>query len=109
MKMVKITVIQTAFFEELAKQQANPILGVCEVHKVGQIFYTNGWQKPEGMCDNAWKSMMEYCMVFAHGGSCIYEGGWTADDNAAVVCCNDGFRPVSFRIEATNEDAPVFM
>ena len=107
MKKVKITVIHTAFHKELIEQYAVPGLDPCTYNVPGQVFYSNGWQKPEGLCDNAWKSMMEYVMTLAHGGEDFY-GGWMKDKKSAVISCNDGFRPVSYLLEATNEDAEVF-
>ena len=107
MKKCRITVLKAAFNEELAREFAHPQLGPCEMHQPGQVYYTNGWQKPEGLCDNAWKSMMEYAMTLAHGGSNFYKG-WMLDAHTAVVSCNDGIRPVSFKIEVTDEDAEVF-
>ena len=51
--------------------------------------------------------MMEYAMTLAHGGSDFYDG-WMKDKKSAMVAWNDGFRPVIFLLEATDEDAPVF-
>ena len=107
MKKVKITVMETTFHEELAKEYAGPGLTPCTYNTPGQVFYTNGWQKPQGLCDNAWKSMLEYVMTLAHGGENFYNG-WLKDKKMAMVACNDGFRPVIFKLEATDEDAVVF-
>lgn len=107
MKKTKITVMKVTFNDELAKEYANPELGLCEMHKPGQVFYSNGWQKPKGLCDNAWKSMLEYVMTLSHGGKNFYDG-WLKDEHSAMVACNDGFRPVIFKIEATDMDAEVF-
>lgn len=52
--------------------------------------------------------MMEYVMTLSHGGRNFYNG-WINDDKTAIVCYNDGLRPVSFKIEATDEDAQVFV
>ena len=107
MKKVKITVIEITFNETLAKKYAAPGLSACNYNTVGQIFYTNGWQKPKGLCDNAWKSMQEYAMTLAHGGKNFYDG-WLKDEKSAMIACNDGFRPVIFMLEATDEDADIF-
>lgn len=107
MKKVKITVVKTTFNEDLVKADAKEGLGPCTYNKVGQVFYTNGWQKPEGLCDNAWKSMMEYVMTLSHGGKNFYDG-WMKDEHTAMIACNDGFRPVIFKLELTDEDADVF-
>lgn len=107
MKKCKITVIKNVWNADLAKEYASPTLGPCEMHQAGQVFYSNGWKKPDGLCDNAWKSMMEYVMTLAHGGKNFYDG-WMQDEHTAIIACNDGIRPVSFKIEATDEDADVF-
>ena len=107
MKKVKITVMETTFNQELAVKYASPGLGPCTFNSVGQVFHSNGWQKPKGLCDNAWKSMMEYVMTLAHGGENFYDG-WLKDKKSAMVACNDGFRPVIYLLEATDERADVF-
>lgn len=108
MKKCKITVVKSVLHDDLVKELANPALGLCDMHKVGQVFYSNGWQKPAGLCDNAWKSMMEYVMTLSHGGKDFYKGIWMKDEHTAVVSCNDGLRPVSFKIEVTDLEADVF-
>lgn len=107
MKKCKITVVGSTMFNDLVEKYAAPGLGLCHLHQPGQVFYSNGWQKPQGLCDNAWKSMMEYVMTLSHGGTDFYDG-WMRDKSTAVICCNDGFRPVSFLIEATDQDAATF-
>lgn len=108
MKMVKITVLKCGWHEDLVEKYASPGLTPCTYQRPGQVYYTNGWQKPEGMCDNAWKSMMEYAMTLAQGGGNFYNGE-LKDSHAFIVSCNDGFRPVSYLLEATDEEAPVYM
>ena len=107
MKKVKITVMVTTFNKELAKEYAAEGLEACTYNTVGQVFYSNGWQKPEGLCDNAWKSMQEYAMTLAHGGKNFYDG-WLKDDKTAMIACNDGFRPVIYKLEATEDEVDVF-
>ena len=41
---------------------------------------------------------------FAYGGKDIYNG-WMKNEKSAMISCNDGFRPVSFLIEALEEEA----
>ena len=107
MKKIKITVIATTFNEEIAKKYADEGLTACTYNTVGQVFYSNGWQKPEGLCDNAWKSMQDYVMTLSHGGKNFFDG-WLKDENVAIISCNDGTRPVIYKIEALNENANVF-
>ena len=104
MKKVKITVLKCAWHQDLADKYASPGLGPCRYNREGMEFIcTNGWQKPEGLCDNAWKSMMEYVFTLAHGGGDFYDGE-LLNPKAFVASCNDGFRPVSFLIEAIDEN-----
>ena len=71
---------------------------------MGQTWIANGWQKPDGMCGSAWESMSPFVMALAHGGGDFYDG-WMKNPKSAMISCNDGFRPVSFYIEALDEDA----
>ena len=47
-------------------------------------------------------------MTLAYGRRNIYDGGRVNDERIAVVCCNDGLRPVSFKIEVTDDEADVY-
>ena len=98
MKKIKITVMKTARYEDLIEKYENPIEHACDM-KEGQVFIADGWVKPEGFCDSAWESMSAFVMTLAHGGENIYDG-WMKNKKSAMISCNDGFRPVSFLIEA---------
>jgi len=103
MKKCRITVMKKAFYPDLAEQYENPISHACDLRE-GQMFVANGWQKPEGMCLSAWESMSPFVMTLAHGGGNFYDG-WMKNAKSAMISCNDGFRPVSFLIEALDETA----
>ena len=103
MKKVKITVMRMAQYEDLMALYENPIEHACDM-KLGQVSIANGWQRPEGMCESAWESMSPFVMTLAYGGENIYDG-WMKNKKSAMISCNDGFRPVSFYIEALEEDA----
>ena len=47
---------------------------------------------------------MAFVMTLVHRGEDIYEG-WMKNRKSAMISCNDGFRPVSFLIEALDEEA----
>lgn len=98
MKKIRITVLRKACYRDLMEKYENPILHACDMSE-GQVFIANGWEKPEGMCQSAWDSMSPFVMTLAHGGSNIYDG-WMKNPHSALISCNDGFRPVSFLIEA---------
>ena len=103
MKKVKITVMKTASYPDLIEQYENPIQHTCDMRE-GQVFVANGWERPEGFCVSAWDSMSAFVMTLAHGGGNFY-GGWMKDKKSAMISCNDGFRPVSFLLEALEADA----
>ena len=103
MKKCKITVIRKAQYKDLMDLYENPLENACDMEE-GQVFIANGWKRPEGLCESAWESMSAFVMTLAYGGEDIYEG-WMKNKKAAMISCNDGFRPVSFLIEALEEDA----
>ena len=103
MKKVKITVKRMARYDDLMQQYENPIEHACGMWE-GRTFVCNGWAKPEGMCDSAWETLSPFVMTLAHGGENFYDG-WMKDPKSAMISCNDGFRPVSFYVEALEEEA----
>ncbi len=107
MKKVKITVLKKTFDEELAKEYGADGLGACPMLKTGQIFYAD-YAKPEGFCDEAWKAIYQYVFALAHGADDVfYFGDWIKKPGIAICSCNDGLRPVIFKLEATDETAKV--
>lgn len=103
MKKIKITAVRVARYDDLIEKYENPIEHACDITE-GQIFIANGWEKPEGFCQSAWDSLSPFVMTLAYGGEDIYDG-WLKNKKSAMISCNDGFRPVSFLIEAMDEDA----
>ena len=81
MKKCRITVMKVARYDDLIEKYENPIEHACDM-KEGQVFIANGWERPEDFYD-----------------------GWMKNPKSAMISCNDGFRPVSFLIEALDEDA----
>lgn len=107
MKKVKITVLKKTFDEELAKEYGADGLGACPMLKTGQVFYAD-YAKPEGFCDEAWKAIYQYVFALAHGvDDVFYFGDWIKKPGIAICSCNDGLRPVIFKLEATDETAKV--
>lgn len=103
MKKCRITVMKTAHYQDLIDAYENPLEHACDLHS-GQVFIANGWQKPEGFCDSAWESLSAFVLALSHGAEDIYNG-WMRNPKSAMLSCNDGFRPVSFLVEALDEDA----
>ena len=104
MKKCKITVLKKTFEEELAKEYGAPNLGPCPMLKEGQVFYAD-YAKPEGFCDEAWKAIYQYVFALSHGvdKETFYFNDWIRVPGVAICSCNDGLRPVIFKIEVTDE------
>ena len=103
MQKVRITVMRTACYRDLIERYENPIEHACDMRE-GQVFVADGWRKPEGFCDSAWDTLSAFVMTLAHGGGDLYDG-WMKNPRSAMISCNDGFRPVSFLLEALEEAA----
>lgn len=103
MKKCRITVMKITQYQDLMQKYENPMEDACNM-QVGQTFIANGWEKPEGLCDSAWETMSPFVLTLSCGGTGIY-GNWMKNSRSALISCNDGFRPVSFLIEALDEDA----
>lgn len=103
MKKCRITVMRITRYEELMAQYENPISHACDM-ELGQAFIANGWEKPESFCQSAWDSLSPFVLALSHGGENFYDG-WMKNPKSAMLSCNDGFRPVSFLVEALDEDA----
>ena len=103
MKKVRITVKRIARYDDLIAEYENPIEHACGM-TLGQTFVCNGWQKPDGFCESAWETVSPFVLALSHGAQNLYDG-WMKDPRSAMISCNDGFRPVSFLLETTDEDA----
>jgi uncharacterized repeat protein (TIGR04076 family) len=104
MKKVTITVLKTGFDAELAAEYGVEGLGACPLLKQGQVFHAD-YAKPQGFCDEAWKAIYQYVFALSHGAedTLFYYGDWIKRPGVAIACCNDGIRPVVFKLEATHE------
>ena len=110
---VKITVLDTTLNEELQRRYlANPESGVCPCFKKGDSFdfwreedrddfYKFGVEKPFP-CAEAWDCISRYVYTGLQGGAFMHK--WTNDDRVMIACCNDGTRPVVFKIERLDEE-----
>lgn len=103
MKKVRITVMKISEYRDLMERFENPIEHACGMRE-GMVFTANGWERPEGFCESAWETVSPFVMTLAHGGGNFYDG-WMKNEKSAMISCNDGFRPVSFLLEALEEDA----
>lgn len=108
MKKVKITVLKTTFDKELADEYGAEGIGPCPMLQTGQVFYAD-YAKPQGFCDEAWKAIYQYVFTLAHteGKGIFYYGDWIRKEGIAICSCNDGLRPVIFKLEATDKEAEI--
>ena len=101
MKKVRITVKRMARYEGLMAEYENPIEHACDMC-LGQEFIVRDAAKPEGFCDSAWETVSPFVLELARGGGSFYDG-WMKNPASAMISCNDGFRPVSFLLEALDD------
>lgn len=102
MKKVKITILKRTIQEDLAKEYGIADFPKCPLMEDNAVFYAD-YAKPEGFCDEAWKAIYQYVFALAHGATeTFYSRTWIKEPGIAIVCCNDGLRPVIFKLEATD-------
>lgn len=108
MKKCKITVLRKTFVEDLAREYGVEGLTACPMLREGQVFYAD-YAKPEGFCDEAWKAIYQYVFALSHGAEndVFYYGDWIKTPGVAICSCNDGLRPVIFKIETTGEESKI--
>lgn len=101
MKKVRITAMRKTCYPDLMAKYENPIEHTCDVEE-GMAWISENGQKPENFCDSAWDSMASFVGTLAAGGGNFFDG-WMQNPYTAMISCNDGFRPVSFYLEALEE------
>lgn len=100
---VRITAVRQVCHSDLSQKYENPLEHACSV-RVGDSFISVGGQRPAGLCESAWASMEYFVRQLAAGGGNFYDG-WMKNPKSVMISCNDGFRPVSFYIEALDGEA----
>ena len=102
----KLTVIDKKVFPDLQeKYLADPNSGACTFYEVGAEYFFERygdedtfWTQGKGShCSEAWDCFSRYVYVALQGGSIMRN--WTNDEHMMIACCNDGTRPVIFKIE----------
>jgi len=103
----KITVIRKECYTDLQEQfLKDPRSGPCGIFEVGQewiIDRHNYWKMMHGQfCAEAWDAINRYVYAALQGGAIMQ--GWTNDEKIMITCCNDGTRPVIFKLERIDEE-----
>ena len=98
MNQVRITAVRQTVYDDLMAQYENPIEHACDV-SIGQRWVSVNGQRPAGLCPSAWDVMRPFVVSLARGQGNFFDG-WMQNPMSAMISCNDGFRPVSFYLEA---------
>lgn len=98
MNAVRISVIRKASYPDLMAKYENPIEHACDLSE-GREFVSVDAECPTGLCAEAWKTLAPFVKTLAEGGGDFFDG-WMKNPKSAMLSCNDGFRPVSFLVEA---------
>ena len=98
MKTIRITVMKMARYDDLIEKYENPLENACDM-SLGRVFVTSDGEKPEGFCQSAWETLSPFVTALSHGAEDLYDG-WMKNKRSVMLSCNDGFRPVSFLVEA---------
>lgn len=102
----KVEVIDKKLFPDLQEQYlADAESGPCPFYEIGDttVFERYGgedtfWTQARGAhCSEAWDCISRYIYTALQGGSIMR--GWTNDEHMMIACCNDGTRPVIFKIQ----------
>lgn len=105
MKDVRITVLQRTSNENLIEKYGNPkIEHLCPYNKEGQEYISIEGAKPEGFCEEAWTAFGKYAFALAHGVEGFWPS-WIESRHIAINSCNDGLRPVIFKLEPIDKKA----
>ena len=102
----KITVLETKVFTDYQeKYLANPRSGPCPCFKEGDTFVLKRTSERDDFyhlmngkfCGEAWDAISRYVYTALQGGSIMHK--WTNDERMMIACCNDGTRPVIFKMK----------
>lgn len=114
---VKVSVLETTLNEELQRDYlADPESGKCPCFEPGDTFefwregdrddfymfgrgcgFRAGDDDMDFPCAEAWDCISRYIYSGLQGGAFMHN--WTKDDRVMIACCNDGTRPVIFKLE----------
>ena len=107
MHNVRITVLECRCYGDLQEEYlSNPGIGACSLFHPGDEFIVtpDEWRHlmHGRFCSEAWNCISKYVYAAMNGGA--IKDGWNRDDGVMIACCNDGTRPVIFKIERVGEE-----
>ena len=99
MKDVKITVLQAKFYEDLVREYGAPGLGPCPYHYAGAGIHQRRRQKAGwSLRRRMGTPLKKYVFALASGADGFWET-WIPQRKVSINACNDGLRPVIFKLE----------
>jgi uncharacterized repeat protein (TIGR04076 family) len=101
MYKVRITALRRTEYPDLSEKLEYPLEEPCSL-SVGQSWISEEGECPEGFCPTAWETLAPFAEKLSRGEGGFY-GKWMRNPLSALLSCNDGFRPVSFLLEAIVE------
>lgn len=93
---IKITVLSVELKDDLWTEYIAVPPEKCPYFQVGGEFVVEEFQMPSGFCPWAWQDIFYVFYSIWKGGTSV---PWYKSDGVSVVCCSDGLRPVTFRLE----------
>ena len=98
-RTVKITVVKRLNRDEIHAGSApgcsSRSESVCPLFREGQEFLAEYTRMPEGFCPGAFADLFRFILALQSGA----DFPWMNERGTVLDCCNDGFRPVIFRLE----------
>lgn len=101
MRTVTITALRRTCYPDLSELYELPMDAPCEV-RTGSVWRVTEPVRPDGFCESAWETLEPFVRRLLNGEGHFY-GDWMKNPYSALLSCNDGFRPVSFYLETTEE------
>ena len=102
MNYVKITVLKKDYNKNLVLQYGVDGLKQYPMLHEGQEIICKRHNQPKEICEEAWKSMQHYALY--HGSDIPFGNKWMKYPGIAIVTCNDGLRPVTFKLELIQDE-----
>lgn len=105
MAKCRITVLKRTLNTDLAQEYCGMEITKCPYFEEGQQFIGSLFEKPQNFCEWAWNDINKVVSTLDRGGNFstgVFDN-WMKADNMMIVCCTDGIRPVSFKVERIEE------
>ena len=95
---LKITVLRVFHPDEVFGEdypiEKKDWMGPCYIHDEGQEYIVRNGEMPAGFCSAAWTAIYPHIRLLVMGGNMP-----GTEPGIALGSCNDGLRPVVFKIE----------